>query len=293
MIDILKTYKKRIALFKKLYHYDNGTYDGQRGVTVYDVGILSAEESAFMNEIQWQPNDIVRLHHDEMILAITGLIRDERLSEERLIGEFVAAAGGSYRRGINGLTNLRFATLIPEHSYHPAQRLAACGICGFSELSIRTSDNLSNIRESLWLGYHWHSPNGIYADLSERIELPEVHPTEEDAAALKSLLEGVARAQAGETPGRLEKRLSAEKVIKSNSGTRRSLLSTLAEVGVIPNAAMPVDPKRWIDHETMVEAGMDLDSTQGRSDLEMPYAGWRGQLGVDWDRAKELFGIYL
>jgi len=293
MTDILKTYKKRIALFKKLYHYNNGTYDRQRGVTVYDVKILSAEESAFMNELQWNPNDIVQLNHDALIPAITKLIEDERLSKDRLIGEFVAAAGGSYRRGINGLMNLHFATLVPEHSYHPAQGLAACGICGFSELSTRTHDNLSDIRESLWLGYNWHSPKGIYADLAERIELPEIHPTQEDAAALKSLLEGVDRAQAGETPGKLEKRLSAEKVVKGNSGTRRALLSTLAEVGVIPNAAMPVDPKRWINHEVMVQAGMDLDSTQGRSDIEMPYAGWRGHLGIDWDRAKELFGNYL
>lgn len=293
MIDVIGTYKKRMALFKKLYDYHNGTYNGQIGASLYNDKILSAEERAFMNELNWQANDIVRLNHDELIPAVAGLFRDERLSESRLIGEFVAAAGDSYRRGMNGLTSLRFATLIPEHAYTPARKLASCGVCGFYELSTRTSANLSSIRESLWIGHHWSSPEGVYADFSERIELPEIHPTQQDAAALKRLLEAVDRADIDETPGRLEKRLSAEKIIKGNSGTRRALLSALAEAGVLPNAARPVDPKRWIDHEEMVEAGLKLDTTQGRSDLDMPYAGWRGHLGVDWDRAKELFDNYL
>ncbi|MEJ8303238.1 hypothetical protein [Saccharibacillus sacchari] len=293
MTDILGTYKKRIALFKKLYRYDNGTYDGQRGVTVYDDQILSADEYAFMNELKWKANDISELKHDELIPAIAGLMKNERITPDRLIGEFVAAASGRYRRGVNGLTSLRFADLAPEHGYRPARKLSSCGICGFSELDARTCSNLSDIRESLWIGHHWSSPLGIYADLSERMELPEIYPTQEDAAALKLLLEAVDRADAEETPGKLEKRLSAEKVVKGNSGTRRALLDALAQVGVLPNLALPIVTDRWIEHETMVEAGMNLDTTQGRSDLDMPYAGWRGHLGVDWDAAKKWFGSYL
>lgn len=293
MTDVIKTYKKRIALFKKLYHYNNGLYDRQLGTRVFDDTVLSAEEKAFMTEIGWTANDIVRLEHDGLVPAIAELARDERLSEARLIGEFVAAAGGSYRRGMNGPSSLHVARLAPEHEYRPAKKLASCGVCGYYEVSVGSSSNLSNIRESLWLGYHWSSPEGVYADLSERIELPEIRPTEEDAGALKRLLETVDRADQDETPGRLEKRLSAERTLKGNGGTRRALLEALAKIGVLPNTELPVDPNRWIEHEAMIEAGMEMDTTQGRSDLEMPYAGWRGRLGVDWDRAKQLFGMYL
>ncbi|WP_172195352.1 hypothetical protein [Saccharibacillus qingshengii] len=286
-------YKKRTALYKKLYAYNNGTYDPKLGTTHFDESVLSAEEKAFMQEIGWKANEMIVLEHNEMIARITELGQDERLSDARLTGEFVAAVGGSYRRGANGPVALRFARLIPPHDYRPARRILSCGVCGHGEHSLNRSIALSRIRESLWLGYRWHSPEGVYADLSERVELPQVDPTEEDAAALKRLLEALSRAEPDETPGKLEKRLSAEKVLRGNGGTRRSLLDVLSELGVIPNMGLRIEPEHWIDYEDMVEAGMELDTTQGRSDLEMPWAGWRGHLGVDWDRARVCFGEYL
>lgn len=293
MSDLDKLYKKRIALFKKLYFYANGTYDPQLGVSLYDDSVLSDEDQAFMNEIGWKANEPVLLEHDQLMNDIAGLGRDERLSEARLIGEFVAAAGGRYRRGVNGPISLRYTRLLPSHGYRRARKLVSCGVCGYYEHALTDHCNLSQIRESLWIGHAWASPAGVYADLTERLELPEVVPTQEDVAALRRLLEAVDRAAEDEKPGALEKRISAEKVLRGNAGTRRALLSVLAGIGVLPNIGLPIEPDRWIDHEDMVEAGMELDTTQGRSDLEMPWAGWRGRLGVDWERAKEIFWAYL
>ncbi|NGZ77626.1 hypothetical protein [Saccharibacillus alkalitolerans] len=293
MSDLDKLYKKRMALFKKLYFYDNATYDPQLGVSLYDDSVLSGEDKAFMNEIGWKANEPVLLEHDALIDSIAELGRDERLSEARLIGEFVAAVDGRYRRGVNGPISLRYIRRLPTHAYRRARKLVSCGVCGYYEHLLTDCSNLSQIRESLWIGHAWASPIGVYADLTERLELPEVMPTSEDAVALRRLLEAVDRAADDEKPGALEKRLSAEKVLRGNAGTRRALLSVLAGIGVLPNIGLPIEPDRWIDHEAIVEAGMELDTTQGRSDLEMPYAGWRGRLGVDWNRAKELFGAYL
>ncbi|MCQ4088252.1 hypothetical protein [Saccharibacillus sp. JS10] len=293
MIDLIATYKKRMTLLKKLYTYTNGDYDPNLGTQVYDEKILSAADIDFMNDLNWKANDIVKIDHDQVLPAIKKLIQDDRLSQKRLVGEFVAAVGDRYRRGTNGLKALRFATLAPMHPYTPAKKLMSCGVCGFSELDTRTSENLSMIRYSMWIGHHWGSPIGIYTDLSERILLPEIQPTQEDAAALKRLLEAVDEAPSDEKPGRLEKRISADRVLKGNAGTRRAILDSLSEIGVLPNAAMPIDANQWIDHEDMVEAGLNLDTTQGRSDLEMPYAAWRGSLGVDWDQANKWFGDYL
>ncbi|GIN92677.1 hypothetical protein J6TS1_20590 [Siminovitchia terrae] len=33
-----------------------------------------------------------------------------------------------------------------------------------------------------------------------------------------------------------------------------------------------------------------LQNTKGRSDMEMPWAAWNGELKINWDVTKELFG---
>ncbi|OWA33321.1 hypothetical protein B9G55_21820 [Saccharibacillus sp. O16] len=293
MSSMQTEYKKRLALFKKLYPYHNGVYDPALGVSLYDETVLSDADKDFMQEIGWKANDPVRLEHDALMTSIVELGQDNRLSEARLTGEFIAAVGDRYRRGVNGPISLRYMKLLPEHPYRPARKLTSCGVCGYYEHAPTDHWNLSEIRESLWLGHAWASPTGVYTDLTERLELPVVPPVREDVDTLKRLLKVLDESTEGEKPGALEKRLSAAKVLSGNAGTRRALLSVLAGIGVLPNIGLPITPNEWIDHEEMVEAGMQLDTTQGRSDLEMPWAGWRGQLGVDWDRVNAVFGWYF
>lgn len=63
--------------------------------------------------------------------------------------------------------------------------------------------------------------------------------------------------------------------------------------GVIPNTQLSLSLANWTGFDVMQEAAIQLNNTKGRSDMEMPWAGWMGGLRVDWDKAEQWFGQYL
>lgn len=137
---------------------------------------------------------------------------------------------------------------------------------------------------------------GAYLDMAELVELLEQEPVEAtdiDKHAFRQLLQSLDRAEAGETPGQYEKRLTGEKILKGHAGIRRGMLQALARVGVLPNRILELSPDRWTDMATITHAEFELDNTKGRSDMEMPWAGWQGSLGVDWNKARAIFGDWV
>lgn len=64
-------------------------------------------------------------------------------------------------------------------------------------------------------------------------------------------------------------------------------------VGVLPNTILPLSPDHWTDMEDILNGELQLSNTKGRSDMQMPWAGWKGKLLVDWDKAHQLFGEYI
>lgn len=78
----------------------------------------------------------------------------------------------------------------------------------------------------------------------------------------------------------------------NNKGVRRGILNSLAISGVIPNACIKNDFYTWTDFEEMVSHEGKLNNTQGRSDMEMPWAAWKGKLNIDRNVAKKLFGKF-
>ncbi|MGG4343228.1 hypothetical protein [Paenibacillus lautus] len=172
------------------------------------------------------------------------------------------------------------------------ERVLACRVCAFSH-SDEGWDNLSYIRYAMHLGNNYSGSSfGAYVDMTEFVKLLEqgpIQPTEKDKQAFSDLLHSLDRAEAAETPGKYEKRLTAEKIIKGHAGIRRGMLKALAMVSVIPNRILELAPDRWTDMESIINAEFNLDNTKGRSDMEMPWAGWQGSLGVDWSKARAIF----
>lgn len=293
----LKLYKKKIKILQKLYHYQNGHYDATREVTIYQEDILTAQERQQLQQDQWKINDIIAVDHDSLIQCIRTWGQHEALSLERASAEFVAAVGGSYPRGMTTLHSTLFAHRIPHHTYQPARRLLACGVCGFSEHTAtpdhKNWENTASIRYSLYQGRLYNNVIGVYTDLEERILLPAISPTEEDITIFRNLLQHLAQADKDMTPGSYEKSLTGIKLIKGNAGIRRDILQSLSFAGILPNSQIQLDHTTWTSFEDIVDPEMNLNNTQGRSDMEMPWAGWEGQLGVDWEKAHQLFGAYL
>lgn len=292
-----KIYKQKLKILQKLYHYQNNDYDHTRQVSIYRADVLTPQELEILEQDHWKINDIIALDHSSLLSSIIALGQNEQLSLARAIAEFIAAVGGSYPRGMTGLHSTIFAQHVPDHDYQPARRLLACSICGFSEQHTTTPnefwENIAAIRNTLYQGRLYPSMIGVYTDLQERILLPPVFPTEEDINTFRQLLQHVDQASEEETPGSYEKLLTAAKLVKGNAGVRRDILQTLSLTGVLPNSQVPLDPITWTSFEDIVDPELHLNNTKGRSDLEMPWAGWEGKLGVDWDKAHQLFGTYL
>ncbi|WP_152669164.1 hypothetical protein [Paenibacillus sp. DMB20] len=100
----------------------------------------------------------------------------------------------------------------------------------------------------------------------------------------------LSRSEPDETPGEYEKRLTSEKIMPKNTYVRRGILNSLAVTGVLPNVFVQTHFNAWTDFEDIVSHEEKLANTRGRSDMEMPWAAWKGELKINWDVVEELFG---
>lgn len=287
---------KMLRVLKKLYHYENKDYDAERKVSIYKTTTLTSAEQELLQASGWVANDLQDIRHNEIIGKLIEQSLNDLFSWESIANAFVAGVGGSYRRGISALGSYHTMIHTRHHDYAEAERFRACKVCAFS-YSAEGWDNLSFIRYAMHLGSNYSGTSlGAYVDMSEFAQILEqgpILPTEQDKQMFSQLLHSIDRADVSETPGQYEKRLTAEKIIKGSSGIRRGILQSLATVGVVPNRLVELAPDRWTDKEAIINAEYELDNTKGRSDMEMPWAGWQGRLGVDWDKARAIFGDWI
>ncbi|MFS0868342.1 hypothetical protein [Paenibacillus xylanilyticus] len=285
--------KKSMKVLKKLYLHSNGEYDREREVMIYQTDTLTAAEQDLLITHGWVPNDLELISHDEIIHKLITLQQNEHLSWSAVTNAFVAGVGGSFPRGITTLGSYHMMIHMQEHSYEQAERFLSCKFCGFSH-SNESWENLSSIRHALHQGYDYSGTSlGAYTDLTELASLFEqgtVTPSDEDVHTFNQLLRSLDQAESDESPGKYEKRLTAEKLVKGHGGIRRSILQSLSRVGILPNQVLSLGANHWTNIEELQNAELLLSNTKGRSDMEMPWAGWQGKLGVDWDKARKLFG---
>ncbi|PWW43873.1 hypothetical protein [Paenibacillus pabuli] len=285
--------KKCMRVLKKLYLHTNGDYDRAREVMIYQTDTLTAAEQELLTAQGWVANDLELIHHDDILQQLIAIQQNERLSWSTITQAFIASVGGSYPRGISTLASYHMMIHSQMHAYEETEQFLACRVCGFSH-SDEGWKNLSIIRYALHQGYDYSGTSvGAYADLTEFVTLLEqgpIKPTPEDIRTFNQLLYMLDQADAEESPGKFEKRLTAEKLVKGHAGIRRSILQALSRVGVLPNQVLSLNTDHWTNNEHILNGELQLSNTKGRSDMQMPWAGWQGKLGVDWDKARKLFG---
>lgn len=278
---------------RKLYKHENSQYDIERGVCVYDETSLSEKEREVLASINWQANHIVCLDsHSDIISKLYHLKNENALSQERCLDAFVAGVGGSYLRGRSVLSAFQKLQTIPQHDYIEKPQLACCWVCSDQNRKMHIND--SYFQYCLYYGNAYTS-NASYAylNLNHLLTVEPVKPVTEDKVRFNQLLDLLRLASEDETPGRFEKRLAAAKIISGNKYTHRGILHSLALIGVIPNQFIPLSLGNWVDFGEIVSAESQLNNTKGRSDMEMPWAGWKGNLKINEEKLIEYFSDYL
>ncbi|MGL4169007.1 hypothetical protein ABQJ53_02020 [Morganella morganii] len=281
--------QKMMQVLRKLYKYENGRYDGERQVSVYDTQTLSEKDQVLLSQSGWQANDIVSFSsHDDIITRLHSLKNNTALTRERCISAFIAGVGGSYLRGRSVLSAFHKLNTLPVHTYLEKLQYACCWVCGDHNTTKYIND--SYFQYCLYYG-NAYSSTALYAYLNLRhlLTTEPVTPTDQDNAIFRQLLDMLRNAPEDETPGQFEKRLKASKLIAGDRYTLRGILQSLALTGVIPNQFMTLSLSRWTDFGDIVITENQLKNTKGRSDMEMPWAGWKGNLRINDEKAAGYF----
>ncbi|MCC7541626.1 MAG: hypothetical protein IT379_35740 [Deltaproteobacteria bacterium] len=235
----------------------------------------------------YKPGRLEKPKHDELVRRMREACA--RLDERTILSAFVAGVGGSWLRGRQPLVSYAFARHLEEHTADPTPGYDHCRTCGIPvKAEIEVADTIVR-----WhLGSVWNEGHEEYAlDLEEMLTLEPPAPTAADRAVLHAVLRAAAESPPACTPGELEKELARRKLIPDGSKYGRyGILEALAEVGVLPN---PLVAPSWDRFVTQAERWDASKKSKGsaRSDIVLPFGAWRGALGVDWKRAKKLFGI--
>ncbi|MCY9590578.1 hypothetical protein PC41400_17950 [Paenibacillus chitinolyticus] len=282
-----------MRILKKLYRADNYEYDRERSVSIYSESILSEKERDMLEQYGWSANDIVYFaNHDDILQKLLSLKDNTALSQKRCIESFIAGVGGSYPRGRSVLSAWHKLNTLSLHRYDEQGHFACCWVCqGHDEPLF---ENGAYFQYCLYLGHAYTSqPHYAYLNLKHLVNAPAVQPTVQDVQTFSTLLDLLRNAPEDETPGQFEKRLTSDKILSGDKYTKRGILDSLASVGVIPNPFLTLTPYSWTDFGDIASSEDRLSNTKGRSDMEMPWAGWRGSLKPNEEIMTELFGDYL
>jgi len=280
-------------VLNKLYKYQNSQYDAERSVSIYDDGILSDKEKTVLAEQQWTCNNIMYFSgHDDALQKLQSLKEATELTEERIVATFIAGVGGSYLRGRSVLSAWSKLKSLHMHSYVEKPAYRCCWVC--ADFDKPNYENEAYFQYCLAVGNSYSStPTHAYMNLASLVNQPIAQPTKEDKQTFIALITLLREASDDETPGQFEKRLTATKIIRGDVYTKRGLLDALARIGVVPNQFIDLNDNEWTDFGDIVSCENQLKNTKGRSDMEMPWAGWKGHLKVNEERLQQLFGAYL
>ena len=282
-----------MRVLRKLYKYENSQYDLERQVSLYHLDILSDKERTLLSEANWQPNIIeIFADHSDVISKLNSLKNNPLLTQKRCLDAFVAGVGGSYLRGRSVLSAFHKLQNLPLHDYKEKHQYACCWVCSDGDQQKHIND--SYFQYCLYYGNSYTSnPSYAYLNLKHLLTIAPIGPTLADKEIFKQLLHLLRHAPEDETPGKFEKRLNEAKLISGDKYTKRGVLHSLALVGVIPNAYIPLSLDHWSNFGDITIAENQLNNTKGRSDMEMPWAGWKGSLKIDEEKVTTYFGEYL
>ncbi|MGL5027088.1 MAG: hypothetical protein ACRC6P_14090 [Shewanella oncorhynchi] len=263
---------------------DNGDqFDCESGTIHYSNDGLSNAEILTLEQSGYPVNQIIKYSHDECINAYKTLLEHPHLSIENLISAYICGFS-SFPRGRQPILSYLFAQAVPEHKM--VSEGDVCPVC-----SIRRNVWIEKGHKifSCYAGSVWNERwCGNLVELEEFTAISPCTPTPEDISILISLIDMIRQAPQDETPGKLEQRIKKAKIIPNyEKYSFRGQLMVLAELGIMPNSYV----KPLYDgftHFTDICSVKYPGST--RSDIMLPFAGWRGENSINETRLQALLG---
>jgi len=281
---------KAYRILKSVYKNENEKYDAKTSTYSFVVPAhIKPQDIEYLKFQNIEVNSVEKFSHDIAIERLVNAASDKRLSLERVAKAFIAGVGGSYQRGLQPLISYCVAKHLLPHEFAGTHEV--CNLCGIEKAEWK---NVSYEIFRFYWGYAWNElPLTYLMDLEELIEQAEVNPTQQDIETFNTLLDTISNAQSDETPSQLEKRIANEKIIpKVDKYRRYGILEALSEVGVIPNSIQYPSIEKFITQEEYWVNSEKLKSSL-RSDIVLPFGAWKGNLGIDYKKAKEIFGDYI
>ena len=255
---------------------------------------------ATMSEDAWRalecgaypPNDLRHATHDELIAAT--LAADAEVSWDEVFEAFVLGCAGTWPRGRQTLISASYARHLEVHPYDRPDATRASDVCLACGLPGRATWDQTDAIFRLYWGYAWNEfPSTHHVDLEERASASPPRLDDAGRLAFRALLRAIDEAPDSEAPNVLAKRLGKEKRLPGTDVYRRyGVLMALGECGVLPNQVAPPSFDAPFSFSARLAAHDRLGRSY-RSDIVLPLAGWHGALGVDWERAAELFGEWV
>jgi hypothetical protein len=267
------------AILERHYGYAKGA--------LKKLGPPTPAERALAKRAGYPVNAKLSISHDDCLKRLRKAAA--RIKPEQATAAFVAGVGGSALGGRQVLVSYAHARHLPAHEADPTPGYQNCRTCGIDRKEqLDPTDRILRVA----LGAVWNEGEGNYfLDLEEFLRGTPPEPTKADREVLRAVLRTASKVAPDCTPGGLEKELAAKKVIPSSEKyARYGILEALAMVGVLPNRLIAPEWDRLVTRTELWEASHRVKGAP-RSDIILPFGGWRGELGVDWKRAKTLFGI--
>lgn len=271
----LKEKNKAVAILKKVYHHSNTDYenDYEYGVVGHKTDFLTDEQRQLLEKHNLVPNTMQKRTHDELVDEFLELQKNEKLTLDFAITLFMKGVTGEVPRFRQTLISYLYMRDVKKHEPQYEENGENCVICGLPKED--RSDRMYWLIGK-YLGHSWNEfPVNFVEELKDILQYDKPTITEKDKSCLVNLLLSISKSDENETPGQLEKRIAKEKLLpKTDKYKRYGILQTLAILGILPS-------KKELDNQPM------------RSDIVMPLAGWKGELGVDLKKAEEIFNITI
>jgi len=279
--------KKTLSILKKVYFHENGYYNAELKRQEHTIpATVTQADLDWLDSKGLKPNNFEAFDHDDALDRLLKLRDNEKLTLDFAAALFVKGITGELPRARQPLMSYLFVKHLSGHAFAGKDN---CEICGLPKAE--TTDR-THALYTYYLGHSWNEqPLHFLIELEEALTFEKPEITKTDSEKLTGLLTFIAEADEKETPGKLEKRLAANKILPQTDKYKRyGILQTLAECGILPNSFVKPKYEAFTSQKELWKASESL-TTSHRSDIILPLGGWKGKNRVDFKRYAEIFGV--